>query len=79
MFSGARGGITDLYMVDVDGGNFRQLTNDKYGDLQPSWSPDGTRIAYYTDVDGNFQLFVMNADGSGRRQLTRDPVRNGAD
>ncbi|PYO04589.1 MAG: hypothetical protein DMD30_15445, partial [Gemmatimonadetes bacterium] len=45
-FSGTRGGITDLYIVDVDGKNLRQLTNDQYADLQPSWSPDGRRIAF---------------------------------
>ena len=49
VFSGTRGGVTDLYIVDADGKNLRQLTNDKYGDLQPSWSPDGTRIAFATD------------------------------
>ncbi len=49
VFSGTKGGITDLYIVDSDGKNLRQLTNDIYGDLQPSWSPDGTRIAFTTD------------------------------
>ena len=48
-FSGNRGGITDLYVIDADGRNLRQLTNDKYGDLQPQWSPDGKRIAFATD------------------------------
>src|SRR3954467_11385922 len=48
-FSGTHGGITDIYIVNVDGSNLRQLTNDEYADLQPSWSPDGTRIAFATD------------------------------
>ena len=48
-FSGNRGGITDLYVVDTDGANFRQLTDDVYGDLQPQWSPDGRTIAFATD------------------------------
>ena len=48
-FSGTRGGITDLYVVDADGKNLRALTNDLYGDLQPNWSPDGKRIVFATD------------------------------
>lgn len=48
-FSGTRGGITDLYVVDADGKNLRMLTNDLYGDLQPNWSPDGKRIVFATD------------------------------
>ena len=51
-FAGVKGGITDLYLVDVGGptdGRVRQLTNDRYSDLQPSWSPDGQTIAFSTD------------------------------
>ena len=51
-FAGIKGGITDLYLVDVGGptdGQVRQLTNDRYADLQPAWSPDGTTIAFATD------------------------------
>jgi hypothetical protein len=48
-FSGAKGGISDLYVVDVASGEVRQLTNDKYADLQPAWSPDGRTIAIATD------------------------------
>ncbi len=49
VFSGIANGVTDLYIVDVDGKNLRQITKDRYGDLMPSWSPDGTRIAFATD------------------------------
>ena len=41
--SGMAGGISDLYLVDVTSGQVRQLTNDRYAELQPAWSPDGAR------------------------------------
>lgn len=49
VFSGDHGGITDLYTINADGTGLRQLTNDRYGDLQPQWSPDGSSIAFATD------------------------------
>jgi Tol biopolymer transport system component len=48
-FTGYDGGISDLFVVNVDGSNFHRLTNDKYADLQPSWAPDGKTIAFATD------------------------------
>lgn len=49
VFSAMRGGITDLFSVDVRSGQIRQLTKDQYADLQPAWSPDGKTIAFVTD------------------------------
>ena len=48
-FVGSKGGVSDLYLVDIATGALRQLTNDKYADLQPSFSPDGRTIAFATD------------------------------
>jgi WD40 repeat protein len=47
--SGMKGGITDLYLVDLENGRVEQLTNDRYAELNPSWSPDGGTIAFATD------------------------------
>jgi hypothetical protein len=48
-FSGQKGGLSDLYLYDLSTGAIRQLTNDRYADLQPAWSPDGRSIAFATD------------------------------
>ncbi len=48
-FTGIRGGVSDLYAVDLSDGQLRQLTDDGYADLHPAWSPDGAHIAIATD------------------------------
>ncbi len=47
--SGQQTGVTDLYIYDLGTKQVRQLTNDKYADLQPAWSPDGQTIAFVSD------------------------------
>ena len=48
-FSGMSGGFTDLFVVTLESGAVRRLTEDAFADLQPVWSPDGRRIAFATD------------------------------
>ena len=48
-FSGQKGGLSDLYLYDLSTGAIRQLTSDRFADLQPAWSPDGRSIAFATD------------------------------
>ncbi len=47
--SGMNGGISDLYVLDLDTNKVRQLTEDRYADLQPVWSPDGSKLAFVSD------------------------------
>lgn len=65
---------TDIYVVNTDGSGLTRLTSDSAAEFDPSWSPDGTRIAfrYQPGGDETAEIYVMNADGSGRQNLTRD-------
>jgi len=57
----------------VGGGNVRCLTDKEGKDGWPTWSPDGGRIAFESDRSGNWDIWVMNADGSGLTNLSRSP------
>lgn len=47
---------------------------DDHGSLHPVWSPDGAWIAFESDRDGDFEVYVIRADGTGLRQLSRNRV-----
>lgn len=52
IFSGHAGGLSDLYVYDLQADEMRRLTNDAFADIQPTWSPDGASIAFVTDRFG---------------------------
>lgn len=64
----------DIFVAKADGSGVRQLTNDVYKDRTPRWSPDGKRLAFFTDETGKYEGYVMNADGSGRKLVTTFPL-----
>jgi Tol biopolymer transport system component len=61
--TGANDESTEIFTVDVDGQNLLKLTDNSYWDLYPAWSPDGTRIAFLSKRDNDFDIYMMNADG----------------
>ncbi len=64
-------GAQEIWRLNQDGSAPTQVTDDKRENGSPSWSPDGTRFAYYSkQADGSFQIMVRNADGSNPRKLT---------
>jgi hypothetical protein len=65
--------------MDSEGNNIVRLTNNPLEDQYHAWSPDGQFIAYSSMQDGNFEVFVMNADGSEVIQITQDPPENAWD
>ena len=66
-FTSDRGGSHQIYVMDSDGSNQRQLTSGFDRADASAYSPDGTKIAFNGSRDGKAtQIYVMNADGSGR-------------
>ena len=69
-------GNWEIYAMDANGANRTRLTEHEMQDVDPSWSPDGRKIAFVSAPKFGAQdprhIFVMNADGKGRRNLTGD-------
>ena len=65
---------SEIYVMDADGSNAVNLTNNAARDDQPAWSPDGSKIAFGSDRNGNREIHVMNADGSDHFNLTTTPT-----
>jgi TolB protein len=66
---------SNLYLLRPDGTGLRALTHFKGASpnaLAGSWSPDGRRIVVKTDESGDYQLYLMHADGSNRRRITNN-------
>src|SRR5688500_9755926 len=59
--------------MNADGSNQTRLTTSTALESVPRWSPDGARIAFHTDRDGNDEIYMMNANGSQPTRLTNSP------
>jgi Tol biopolymer transport system component len=70
-WSGSRSGVdggprnSEIYTIPADGGSPTRLTNNDVSNIEPAWSPDGTRIAYWNGGE----LWVMASDGSDQRAI----------
>lgn len=64
-----------IWIVDVATGAAHKLAahTEAYVDETPSWFPDGKRIAFQSNRSGRMEVWVMNADGTGARQVTGVP------
>jgi TolB protein len=83
-FVSSRDRQPEIYVMNADGSGKRNLTRDRASDDFPTWSPDGRRIAFLRgrlhrptlppDRFYSYDLYVVNANGSGLRKLTRSPI-----
>ncbi len=58
-------------------GRTPQPSGESFCALWPAWLPDGSRIAFNSDRDGNSDIYGMNADGSGQTDITDSPAEDG--
>jgi len=64
--------LGDLYTLPAAGGEMKPLATGMAWDFQPRYSPDGRQIVFISDRGGSDNIWIMNADGSNPRALTRE-------
>jgi hypothetical protein len=76
VYKGCQGNDCGVMRVSTSGGAPQQLTDD-LSDTAPSASPDGEQVAFMTQRSGNWDVYVVNSDGSGLKSLTPDASNEG--
>jgi len=72
-FTSDRYGNGEIYVMNADGSNQKNLTNNLANEADPIFSPDGSKISFMSSRDGNWEIYVMNSDGSNQKNLTNNP------
>ena len=67
----------DIYVISSGGGTPVQITTDPGNDTHPTWSPDGSQIAFLSNRSGNNDLWIIPSTGGVATQLTTDPGSDG--
>jgi len=74
LFFADRGGNFDIFIMNLETREERQLTENPAADVSPVISPDGTTIVFASNRDGDFELYAMDSDGSNLRALTNNTI-----
>jgi Tol biopolymer transport system component len=69
-FASSRSGARQLFVMNADGSNVRQVTDLKEMGGRSTWSPDGSRLAFYRGPAGDHDVYLINIDGTGLERLT---------
>ena len=69
-FAGMRGAVADIFVVNLDTKEIRNITNDAFGDYAPTYAPDGKSIIYLARVSGNDKLFQVDLASGRKTQIT---------
>jgi Tol biopolymer transport system component len=75
-FVSNRGGDSDIYLMNPDGGDIRDLTNDRARERYPDWAPSGSSLVFTSNRSGNNELYTSERDGTDVHQLTNDAADN---
>jgi imidazolonepropionase-like amidohydrolase/Tol biopolymer transport system component len=67
--------LGDIYTLPIEGGTPKRISEGLSWDVQPRFSSDGSRIAFTSDRGGGDNIWVMNADGTDKRQVTKEDFR----
>lgn len=67
--------LGDIYTMPIGGGDATAIAEGLAWDIQPRWSPDGSKIAFTSDRGGGDNIWIMNVDGSDKRQVTKEDFR----
>ena len=71
LFESDRTGNSEIYTMNLDGTNIKQLTFNQANDDSPVWSPDGRHITFASVRDGDTEVYVMDRDGKNQKRLTQ--------
>ncbi len=76
-FDSDRNGKFAIYKMDIQTREISQITfNPDANDVSPYISPSGDKIVFFSDRDGNYELYLMNDDGSAQQRLTSNPAED---
>ena len=69
-------GNWEIFIMNADGSNIINLTEDPLEDYSPSWSPDGKWIAYTNGNSSNYDVWIIQVESKIKKRLTTQPKRD---